>query len=551
MMRPVALMIVLLAATSPTRPALAAPAQPLPLLAVLELEAPEQELPGPELLLLTDALRGAVVQEVGARYKVLTRETMMELVPPEQMKCFVDKCAAEIGRMLQAPYVVAGNIRKLGKSLVVTIEAYETNGGRLLGSKQLRAGDAEELFGRIETEGPTFVRSWLNAKPVQAPVETGRVGTTEEFNVRSAEQVVVAFESTPTGAVVMVNGELACRATPCQKALPMGSHQVAMSMEQYEATTRTVTVSKTARKVAMELPSTTQTVEVVTDPTDLPITLDGKPVGTAPLRLKVPFGAHQVLVKDGCWQELGERFVAERGPARTLKIAVVPRWAGLKVMASDQDGNDLEAAVEVDGKAMGQTPLTAKVPLCSKSLRVSLNGVVEDGELSLKEREVGEVRLRLAMPKKRPPVMQAEPGSVQGELEAQLARIPRKTAPRPSWAIRAGMSGQSGFLGVSVEWRPRWWGVVLGTGYMPFSAGVTFGSPDNKGGFYADLFGMWVGQSVFVKPEKSGMAYGGSAGWDWRVDGWTIKTGVGVGGTTLGLKGQSPGSVDVTLGRVW
>ena len=54
----------------------AAPGPTLPMLAVLDIDASDQSLDAEEIFVLTDAIRGAVVSEVGQRYKVLTRETM-------------------------------------------------------------------------------------------------------------------------------------------------------------------------------------------------------------------------------------------------------------------------------------------------------------------------------------------------------------------------------------------------------------------------------------------------------------------------------------------
>ncbi len=51
------------------------------MLAVLDFSSSDNVLGEGELVALTDALRSAVVKEVGARNKVLTRETMREVVP--------------------------------------------------------------------------------------------------------------------------------------------------------------------------------------------------------------------------------------------------------------------------------------------------------------------------------------------------------------------------------------------------------------------------------------------------------------------------------------
>ena len=152
----------------------------IPLLAVLEFDSPEKSVPPDELQLLTDAVRGAVVKELAGKFKVLTRETMTELVPPERLNCFVDKCAAEIGRMLQAPYVIAGTLRPLKSKWVLTLEAYASTTGELLGSDQLRAADIEALLDVIDERGRSLVREWLSSrastptppeppKPVAAP----------------------------------------------------------------------------------------------------------------------------------------------------------------------------------------------------------------------------------------------------------------------------------------------------------------------------------------------------------------------------------------------
>jgi len=151
-------------------------AEPPPLLAVLDFDAPDGGVEPSDLQVLSDAFRSAVIKETGDRYKVMTRETMMEMVPPEQMKCFADKCVAEIGRMLQAPYIMAGAIRKLGSRKVLTIEAYESVTGRALGTEQLVGASTEDLFVELGEQSRGLVRDWLrlNAAPTPAVEATAQ-----------------------------------------------------------------------------------------------------------------------------------------------------------------------------------------------------------------------------------------------------------------------------------------------------------------------------------------------------------------------------------------
>ena len=52
--------------------------------------------------------------------------------------------------------------------------------------------------------------------------------------------------------------------------------------------------------------------------------------------------------------------------------AVIP--AGLKVNVKDQYGNDFEGAVYLNGKRLGSTLKTHKIPVCSENLTVALDG---------------------------------------------------------------------------------------------------------------------------------------------------------------------------------
>jgi len=526
-----------------------AAADPVPLLAVLEFDAPDQSATIDELMLVTNEFRGAVIATVGTRYKVITRENMEVLLPADQLKaaqCAENKCVAEIGRMLQSSHVMSGSMRKLEGEWVLTLEAYETNGGAALGTEQLYAGKVRELLGIIKKDAPSLVRRWLRLDAARADPQGGRVGQEQGFDIGAAEEVVVSVNSTPPGAVVMVDGRLACRATPCTKALPVGAHDFALSLEQYVEASRSVRVSRSERAVAFTLAPNFATYALTTVPEGLPLSVDGKPAGRAPLSLRLAPGAHTVLVQDGCWQELGEQVVAVRGEQKSVTITAVPRWSGVKLTAVDLDGNDLEASATVDGEELGTTPLTAKLPLCARQVRASLRGVVATAELSLREREVVPVQLRLKMPRTKP----AAPVAVVPTVTAE--KTPEGAVQRPQFALRAGLGGAAGIAGVAVEWRPSWWGLVAGTGYMPLGLGLTFGAPDNSGGFYADAHLVLLGRSVVYDPPKRGAAIGVTAGWDWRLgDGWSIKTGAGLGATSVDLQNRGGLLFDLSAGRVF
>ncbi|MFM2151911.1 MAG: hypothetical protein RL199_346 [Pseudomonadota bacterium] len=385
------LMLVLFASSAPVR----SETKPPPLLAVLEFDSPEQVLTDSELEALTDALRSAVKKEVGDRYKVLTRETMREVVPPEQLRCFVGKCVAEIGRMLQAPYIIAGSVKTLGSKKLLTVEAYESNGGQLLGAEQLKGPSAEALFDELDAKGRGLVRTWLKLVPAAASaapakVVEGRLGASDDFDLGDAGEVVASFDSEPAGAVVLVDGKVVCKSTPCTKTVAVGRHEVTMSLEQYDDAAASLDLSPKNKRVKLELGAAFGLLDIVTTPAGVSVAVDGKVVGTTPLTgLRLDPGGHEVLVKDRCRQELGEKVAVEKGRTRRVSIEALPRYAGLSVTAADERGNDLEADVEVDGEAKGSTPLRVKVPMCAKDVVVKASGGrLWKQALSLKEKEV-------------------------------------------------------------------------------------------------------------------------------------------------------------------
>ncbi len=73
------------------------------------------------------------------------------------MNCSANMCAADIGRLLRAPFILVGEMRRCSGEPMLTVEAYESNGGRLLGSEQF-SGDAKASFGELLPRGQGLVR---------------------------------------------------------------------------------------------------------------------------------------------------------------------------------------------------------------------------------------------------------------------------------------------------------------------------------------------------------------------------------------------------------
>jgi len=388
----------LLAATLAVAIALPALAAEQKHLAVLEFEvAPGMKI---DRTYFSDLARGAVKSQAPQLF-VMTREST-EVLLQANGKTLADctgECEVEIGRKLGADYIISGRITQIGARTSITLRLFSTSDGELLSSAEARGTKPEELQDEMQ---PTLAKLLSplpksagprNAAPAATESRIG--GEAREVSLGSDEQVIVPFDSTPPGAVVMLDGKLLCQATPCSKLIAGGAHEVSMQREGYDAQSAQLAAKKGA-SVNLSLPRIAARVAVETTPAGLTVSIDGKVVGRSPLPpQELAPGGHEIVVEDACWTREGERVALKRGEERTVRIAPKERQAGLKVSAEDEKGNALEAKVLVDGREVGIAPGSFKVSVCSKKLEFNSGELGAEEELKLSEGQVREVRAKL------------------------------------------------------------------------------------------------------------------------------------------------------------
>jgi TolB-like protein len=130
-------------------------------LAVLEIvpTSEVEELTISEFRLLSDELRRQAVNILPAKeFTVLTRDGIIALIPPDEKEaeCLAESCAVEIGRAIGVEYISAGQIAKFAGKLSLTVELYESMGGRLLGSFLTYGTDVMGLMETIKAESPAM-----------------------------------------------------------------------------------------------------------------------------------------------------------------------------------------------------------------------------------------------------------------------------------------------------------------------------------------------------------------------------------------------------------
>ena len=131
-------------------------------LAVLEIipsSGEVDELTISEFRLLSDELRRQAVNMLPAKdFNVLTRDGMIALIPSdeEEAACLAESCAVDIGRAIGVEYISTGRIAKFAGELSLTVELYETMGGRLLGSILTYGTNLTGLMETIKAESPAM-----------------------------------------------------------------------------------------------------------------------------------------------------------------------------------------------------------------------------------------------------------------------------------------------------------------------------------------------------------------------------------------------------------
>jgi len=365
-------------------------------LAVLELRG---DFPRPELSVLSDQLRqGALAALRGTGYEVMTRENMAMLA--RSMGIDLEacqegaECEVDIGRNVGADVVLSGGVVSFGSKLTVTLKLHDTVKGSLLASSTTRAANKDELIDVLPPAAEALIREGLYAARSAATVPGKRVeGGSFQAQDRGLSEfgggtrMVVAFESTPRGAVVYVDGQLTCQATPCSREIMAGSHQLEMQKERYHPTRKTFQTRR-GEKVGLTLNPMFGRILVDTSPPGLSLSINGDTKLTSPVSVERNPGAYTVAVDDPCYLPDGERFQLEEGDEKVIAITGRLRLAGLDLRAVDEQGNALEGLVYVDGQRLGHTPGRFELGVCARELRVLHGkGIVAVRELALREGE--------------------------------------------------------------------------------------------------------------------------------------------------------------------
>jgi TolB-like protein len=363
-------------------------------IAVLELSNPAG-LSKQEVDYLSDLLRQLASSELAQSFLVMDKANILTLLPPEKsIEDCIGSCAVETGRLLQAAYIITGDIIRFGKQLRVTVKLHDTRSGRLIGSEVASGREVTDMESGIQEAGGRLLRRLISKSDQGSGAATRQVigGGGKSAPVGSARRVIVTLRSTPEGAGVTIDGVQKCaegRKT-CQVELTEGAHQVRMSKTDHFERSGSVTITSDQREVEWRLDPSFATLSVSASPEGLRYMINGESRSgdhTQRIKLGAPY---RVVSDDRCYEQVGEEVKAGK-PGDQLKVSLKPskRYATLDLSARDPSGQPLDSSVYIDGAQVGSTPTQLQVWVCASRLRVSHSehGDVESS-LSLSAGEV-------------------------------------------------------------------------------------------------------------------------------------------------------------------
>jgi hypothetical protein len=330
----------------------------------------------------------------------MTKENMLELLPRgktlEQCK---GECEVETGRLLGASYVLTAKITRIGTGLRLMVKLHDTKTGTLMASEQFSGEDEAEIEKDIlRADAPDIFFPLVQQSTVRVAARPDSVlgASSKEWDPAwDKEQVAVEFSSLPAGAVVEIDGVPVCT-TPCSRQVATGRHAIALKIPRYLPLIEDVELKKGQKPFVRTLVPNFGKVNVVTTPGDLEVVLDGKVIGKSPIvEFEVDPGWHAIVARGQQYFEKGAEFSIGRGETKPIAITLVGRYGGVSIAVKDSKGNDVSAAVSIDGVSIGDSPLQHKLLIGQHLIGASKQGEVAEKSVTIQEKEIATVTLAL------------------------------------------------------------------------------------------------------------------------------------------------------------
>jgi hypothetical protein len=364
------------------------------MLAVLEFSN-DAKLSAFEAETLADDVRSAALDILGSSFRIMTRESMMAMLPPgtDLAQCSEGQCEVEAGRKVGADRVVAGSVGRFEKDLVVRLKLFDTHSADLLAQKSASGATLKALRDNMRVEARSFfgvlARGTSDTGTRSEPSVGGGGNVRSGVTVDKGEDVVNAItdekgflkiETTPQGASILLNGKEVGRSPKTLNQM-LGHYVVVAEMGKlYHPARQELNLDANGATVQLKLEPAYGSLRFSSEPPGAMVWIEGEKAGPTPyFNEQKPSGTYDVRVELENYLTWRDNVIVEDGKEAVRAVRLEQNYGSLRV-SSEPPG----ATIEVNGRPTGAvTPHTFDVlEPDTYSVKMSLAGYGDAVEMA-------------------------------------------------------------------------------------------------------------------------------------------------------------------------
>lgn len=374
------------------------------------------------LLQLSDNARSGAIEAFPphkSNFLVLTRENILDVLEKEGKEegCLQEQCAITLGRNIGSRFILTGDVSNLDGVFLLKLSVYDTIDGNLLEMDSIKASSMLELIPRVPSFSKNLLQTSLGKYEKN---KSDRIGERSSFVVSQTKRLVYIDAEEPSNIDVLVDKKKECNQIPCSFIVQEGTHEFSFSGKGCTDVQKNQEITSNYR--FSTIPTDDNDIEMSCSHGFLDIKTEVK--GTVNLQgmsfsvpkngMKVKTGMHEFTFESLCFQD-AKRSIDIASLQRTqFEIRnLQSKMVKLEVVATKQDGTQIQPKIIVDGTTYESVNNTITIPYCAKKMelvtqRLSVEHNFQLYEPMVKDREkklrhvrstlIPEKHYRLAIP---------------------------------------------------------------------------------------------------------------------------------------------------------
>jgi len=193
--------------------------------------------------------------------------------------------------------------------------------------------------------------------------KTITVNSDQSFSINLIEDIsqiveykppgIVSIESEPSGCEIIINGQK-IGSSPYSGILTSGEHQLELRKELYYTAVLSFSLDEGETKnIRQNLDPKFGFINVISTPSDVNVTIDGKNFGKTPLsQLKLMSGRHEITAEKELYHPYSATHDIDDGEEKTLEVILKEAFGKMLITTSPEES----AEIYIDGQRKGVTP---------------------------------------------------------------------------------------------------------------------------------------------------------------------------------------------------